>query len=505
MNKLLKISIVAFSTLFIVSSCEDLLDQPVPGKFSEEEFYKTDEDATLATTAVYDQLSNIYNRVWASMYLLKMMPSDETNAAGADANDQVGYQNLDDFKHDSENPFVRDVWNITYNAINRANKVINKIEPTNEYRQRLIAENKALRAFFYMELVSLWGDVPLVLEDIPASDLGSIGRTPKAEVYTQIEKDLTEAMAVLPLKSEYGNTDKFRMSKGTAQALLGKAHLYQEEWSDAVTHFEAVITSQEYGLEPNIARVFSRAGEFGIESLLEINYTSSEQYSWGNFPWGGPNESNIIVQLMGPREIIYTKAPGDSLLEGWGYNTPTKKIYDAFVAAGDESRRKLVLMSLEELEAAGGGFSEPNRYEFEGYFQRKYATFETETGGPDGPLNYGTNFKLLRYADVLLMAAEAHFRDNNENKAREYLNDVRQRPGTNLPEVTATGDALFEAIVLERQLELAFEGFRYIDLVRWGLADEELGPLGFVSGKHEVFPIPNADVISAGLEQNPNF
>ena len=206
---------------------------------------------------------------------------------------------------------------------------------------------------------------------------------------------------------------------------------------------------------------------------------------------------------MGPRGDYYTKAPADSLIAGWGFNLPKQKMWDAFVAAGDVQRRKQIVMSQAELIAAGGNWTNPTAWDYEGFFQRKYGAFASQTGGPVSELNYGTNWRHIRYADVLLMAAEAYNKSSNDVKARGYLNLVRQRSG--LADVSASGTALFDAIVKERQLELAFEGFRYTDLVRWNLAQQELGGLGYQANKHNVLPIPDFDVRVATLPQNPNY
>lgn len=489
----------------MATSCSDFLDQEVPGKFAEQDFYQTDEDAEFAVTAIYDMVSAHYFSSWNSLYVVKVMLSDDSNAGGSNDGDQKGYQDLDDFNIDSQNDKVNDTWRMLYYAIYRSNKVINKIPGDTDLQKRLIGEAKALRAMNYMDLVSLWGGVPLVLGDIAPSEYSSIPRATVAEVYNQIETDLKEAISVLPDASTYSLSDRFRFSKGAAQAYLGKAHLFQEEWSEAATQFEAVIASGTYDLEPSVAAAFSEAGEFGIESLFELSFTNGESYDWGNFPWGEKPESNIHVQLMGPRADYYTMAPGDSLIGGWGFNVPKQKLYDAYINAGDNTRRVQTMMSEEELEAAGGNWSVDNAWDFEGFWQRKYGTFSTHTAGPVNELNYGTNIRLMRYADVLLMAAEAQFRSSNEAKALTYINQVRQRPGTNLPAVSVSGNDLFDAIVLERQLELALEGHRFVDLVRWGKANAELGPLGFTAGKNEVLPIPINNVRSAGLQQNSGY
>ncbi|HEY0678324.1 MAG TPA: RagB/SusD family nutrient uptake outer membrane protein [Chitinophagaceae bacterium] len=499
----IKTTLICFATILFASGCKKFLDQEVPGAFPEQDFYKTDADASQAVIGVYDMMQAHYNSNWASLYMVKTLLSDESNAGGSDAGDQPGYQTLDNYNFDATNDKVRDAWRMTYFTIYRANKVINNVEAVNDFRKRLIAEAKALRAYNYFELVSLWGDVPLVLDDIPPAQYTSIGRATKANVYAQIEKDLNEAIAALPLKNNYGSADKFRVTKGMAQALLGKAMLYQGKWNEAATQFEAVITSNQYSLASSIGATFSRNHEFGQESVFEISYTNQRSYDWGNFPWGGAPESNIHIQLMGPRGDYYTKAPTDSLIAGWGFILPKQKMWDAFVNAGDVNRRRQTVMSVGELIAAGGNWTNPTAYDYEGFFQRKYGAFTSQTGTPIGELNYGTNWRHIRYADVLLMAAEAFFKAGNEPKARGYINLVRQRSG--MPDVTVSGPALFNSIVLERQLELAFEGFRFTDLVRWGLAAQELSSLGFKQGKHELLPIPDYDVKTGNLSQNAGY
>jgi starch-binding outer membrane protein, SusD/RagB family len=500
---LIKSTIVCLSALVLTSGCKKFLDQPVPGAFAEEDFYKTDLDATQAVTATYDMMQAHYNNNWGSLYMIKMLLSDESNAGGSDAGDQPGYQTLDNYNFDATNDKVRDAWRMCYFTIYRANKVINRTLPETTLRKRLIAEAKTIRAYNYFELVSLWGDVPLVLDDIPPAEYTNTGRKPKAEVYAQIQKDLTEAMVDLPLKSGYSGADRFRVSRGTAQALLGKALLYQQKWAEAATQLEAVITSNQYFLASSVGAAFSRNHEFGPESVFEISYTNGRSYDWGNFPWGSAPESNIHIQLMGPRGDYYTKAPSDSLIGGWGFNLPKQKLWNAFIAAGDVNRRQQTIMSVGELTTAGGNWSNPAAYDYEGFFQRKYGAFGSQTGGPISELNYGTNWRHIRYADVLLMAAEAFNKSSNDLKSRQYLNLIRQRAG--LADVSASGTALFDAIVRERQLELAFEGVRYTDLVRWSLAATELAALGYQQNKHSLLPIPDFDVRTARLAQNPNY
>jgi len=502
MGTFIKKTIVYCLMVVMVTGCKKFLDQPVAGALPEEDFYKTDLDATQAVTAIYDMMQAHYNNNWGSLYMIKTLLSDESNTGGADAGDQPGYQTIDKYNFDATNDKIRDAWRMLYFTIYRANKVINKTKPETHLRNRLIAEAKALRAYNYFDLVSLWGDVPLVLDDIDPSGYTKTGRKPKTVVYDQIEKDLQDAITLLPLKNSFGSADKFRVSKGMAQALLGKVYLYEQKFDDAAVQFETVINSGQYGLAPSIGAAFSKNFEFGIESVFEISYTTDRSYDWSNFPWSAQPESNIHIQLMGPRSDYYTKAPGDSLLGGWGFNLPRRNLWNAFVSAGDVERRNQTLMSKEELIAIGGNWSNDNAWGFEGYFQRKYGSFSTQTAGPVNELNYGSNWRMIRFADVLLLAAEANYRANNESKARQYINIVRKRSG--LPDITPSGSALFDAIVKERELELAFEGFRFTDLVRWGLAQKELGPLGYQS-KHALLPIPDYDIKTGKLTQNPGY
>ena len=325
-------------------------------------------------------------------------------------------------------------------------------------------------------------------------------RTPKAEVYTQIEKDLKDAIALLPLKSELSASQKFRFAKGAAQGLLGKVYLYQGKASEAATVLATVISSGEYSLETDFSDVWAATNEFGVESLFEISYISTEAYNWGNFPWGGGNESNIEAQLEGPRDVVFDLS-GTSLdvRNGWGFNNPSKKIGDLFVDEGKGPRYDATLISAEDLIATGGAINDPpaggSHHDYEGYMRMKYVTKSSETNTEAvAELNYTINWRILRYADVLLLAAEAYHLSDEDGKAKIELNKVRDRAG--LDDVTATGTALFDAIKKERQMEMAFEGQRYWDLVRWGDANAEMSDIGFVVGKHEVFPIPQNEIIA---------
>ena len=497
--------ILVLALITVLTACKkDWLDVPPIGKLAEDDFYKTDEDATNALMAAYDILQWANARDWNSAYLVKTFPSDESNTGGGDSGDQPPFQELDVFTYSSANATIAAVWQSNYYGIYRANKVINNVVPENDYRNQVIAEAQFLRAYYYMEIVTMFGTGPLLLQEPPPSEYGQPFASAD-EIWAQIEIDLQAAMAVLPNKSEYAAEDVFRASKGACQALLGKAYLYQEKWSQAVAEFNKVISSNEYQLQDDFSTLFLSESEFGVESIFEVSYVSTAGYDWGTFQWGGNRamENNVTWQLTGPRGDYFQ--PGQSgLIGGWGFNYPKANVYQTYVDEGDEVRKPATLLSLEDLQALGGDWTGEDAWGWEGYIRVKYGTRSDETGGPVGELNYGTNLRLLRFADVLLMAAEANYRAGNEGQALVELNKVRSR--AELPAVTASGNALFDAIVTERKMELAFEAVRFLDLIRWGLADQYLSQYGYVEGKHNLYPIPIDEIRNnPNAVQNPGY
>ena len=504
----MKIRYNIFAVLALIvmfTSCsKDFLEVDSIGKMSEELFYETDEDATMAIMATYDILQWMNARDWNSAYLVKTFPSDESNVGGGDAGDQPPYQELGKYTYGATNAPITAVWQSCYFGIYRANKVINKVQPETALRKQIIAEAQFLRAYYYFEIVSMFGMGPLILQEPAPSEYGQ-PFVQKDAIYAQIKIDLEAAMPLLPKKSQYAAEDKFRASKGAAQALLGKAMLYNEKWAESAAAFELIIASNEYQLQEDFTTLFLKESEYGVESIFEASWVTTEGYDWGTFQWGGarPMENNITWQLTGPRGDYFV-AGETGLIGGWGFNYPKTNAYQVFVDAGDEIRKASSILSLEDLRAQGGDWTNEDSWGWDGHIRVKYGTRMDETSGDNGAvpeLNYGTNLRLLRYADVLLMAAEANYRAGNNGVAANYLNQVRARADLGV----ATGD-IFEAIVKERQMELCFEGVRFLDLVRWGRAADVLGPLGFVAGKHEVFPIPQDETRNnTNAEQNTGY
>ena len=509
--------------VFIFTACsKDFLEVAPVGKLSSDNFLKNDNDVKLATMGVYDKLQNNYSSgSWASVYFIKNLPADDTKCAGPNAGDTPEYQYLDDFNITSDNSRFATIWTRFYSTINSCNTIITNVGANTAATpgmKIMVGEAKALRAFTYLDLVIMFGGVPLMTVNPTQSSEFSKPRATPAEVYAQIEADLKEAISVLPRKSAYSATDKFRFSKGTAQALLGKALLYQKKYAESATVLAALIADNDYSLEPNYPDIWSKTHEFGVESIFEISYTSQENYGWGNFPWGGGNENNIEMQLEGPR------ADGDgsfdfsgldpaklNIVGGWGFNLPSKKIGDLLYSNPIDKRIKGSVVSEADYFAAGGKYQVGEYpYDYEGYLRLKYANRASETTDPataQPELNYGSNYRIIRYADVLLMAAEAYNKSSNDGAAKAELKKITDRAG--IAAHTEAGTALFDQIVIERAKELCFEGSRYWDLIRWDMADAQMKSIGFVKGKHELFPIPLNEIIANTAmdekDQNPGY
>lgn len=480
-TKIKIINMIVFASTLLLFACSDNFFDTAPRGVvsSADNFYKTDAEAAGGVLACYDLVQDQQFGIWQGSYLVRMVLGDEAITGGGGRGDQPGYEELNEFNFGPNNPFMGQVYAGCFRIINRCNTLIKYTTGDSPAKIINIAEAKCLRALANFELVTLYGgNASLVLHLLEPSEYQ---QSPGGEavIWAAIETDLTEAAADLPLKSVYSAKDKYRVSKGFAQALLGKAYLYQGKYAEAAAIFETVISSAEYSLVPattvaGIEDIFKKSQEFGRESLFEVSFSSSTSRDWGNFNWGNNrvNENCITWQLMGPRSDYFSGLDKVGMSQGWGFGYPNPLVESLFLSEGPAGniRRQASLMSEAELTAAG--VTVPNAsgnypYGYAGYIRVKYASWKSETGAPVGELNYGTNLRYMRYADVLLMAAEANnLKTSPDNtKASGYINQVRTRAG--LGAAPEAGAALFDRIVKERQMELAFEGWRYMDLMRW--------------------------------------
>ena len=489
-NYILSMAII----ILVASSCKKFVDYKPSEDYqiTADDYLKSQDDYQKMVIGTYSPLQWI----WANT-VIGDVASDNSVSGGENATDQLGFQQIDDYQIVANNSYLTEAWKSCYEGINRANYLEeNKAKLDFTGKDALYGEVYFLRAFYYFELVKMFGDVPLFVDKrLSVSDSKSYQRTPKAAVYTQIEKDLADAIAVLPIT----NIQKGRVTKYAAQALLGKVLLYQEKFTEAAAMLENVVNGP-FSLVPNFGDIFLQAGENGTESVFEIQYSNASPfYDWSN---PGRGQGNLAVQVCGIRNLTGNSPYG----QGWSTNLPTANLAAAF-AAGDK-RKGVTVLDIEAYKTANPSYGITYLvapYKNTGLYNQKYLPRKGETSG-QVELNYLNNFRTIRYADVLLMAAEANNRASaaNDSKAQTYLNKVRQRAfGDMLHDISATGAALKQAIWDERRVELAMEGDRFFDLVRTGQAASKI--TGFVVGKNELFPIPQQEIDISGLTQNNGY
>ncbi len=480
------ILLIVLSLGFI--GCEDYVDYDASEAYTivADDYFKTSADYEAALVGTYDVLQwNIYS------VMIGDIASNNSLCGGESATDVIGLQKIDDMIHVPQNDQLTSTWKWLYEGINRANYLVeNKDKLEFSRKAELYGEVMFLRAYYYFELVKIFGDVPLFTQSrLTASDSNTLTRAAKATVYAQIEKDLQDAIAALPAaKSTNGRATSF-----TAHALLGKVYLYQEKFEEAATILEPLIGL--YTLPSSLQSVFYNSGQNGPESVFEVQHSkNSNWFDWG-FPQG--SEGSFAIIHHGPRGYN-----GSVYASGWSFNVPSQDLYDAYDAA--DTRRGVAILDIVAWAASTGAeYSEG--YEHTGYFNHKYIP-RAGLSGAQQELNYGINYRAIRYADVLLMAAEANSRkaSPNDSKAQNYLNQVRARAfGNNSRASSSTGATLTKEIWNERRLELAMEGHRFFDLVRTGEAAATIP--GFIAGKHEVFPIPQTEIDISGLTQNAGY
>lgn len=480
----------------ILSSCVDEFVERQPEyNLGSENYFNSEDDYQKALIGAYDLLQATY-----ANNILGEIASDNTLCGGGSAIDVVGWQQIDDMIHTPVNSNLGDIWNWMYAGVNRCNYILEYQDKIDfEGKEQIIGETRFLRAYYYFELVKWFGPVPLKETRFQIGDETSIPRSPKTEVYAFIESDLQYAIEHLDnFAPQLG-----RVTKGAAQALLGKAYLYQEKFQQAATVLDQVISSQNYDLATDYASIFENDGENGIGSVFEIQYTDAEGASFGCLQC---SEGNVAVGFMGIRNYS-----GPFFDSGYSFNVPVEEAYNAY-EQGD-TRRDVSILSMQKLVSenpnwnGGEGVTYGQGYEHTDYFNRKYLPRKGDQNLGDANLTNPNNYRALRFADVLLMAAEAYNRGGiSDETARQYVNRVRQRAfGDQDHNVTASGNALTEIIWNERRLELMGEGHRFFDLVRTGRAAQVID--GFVAGKHEVFPIPYQEIqfANGNWEQNPNY
>ena len=484
-------------TLGLYSCTDKFLDEEENYLIDSEGYFNSEDDYYMALVGAYDLLQATYVN-----NLLGEIASDNTLCGGESATDVVGFQQIDDMTHTPVNANLRDVWNWMFAGVKRTNYFLefqNNIEF--DGRVQMVAEVRFLRAYFHFELVKWFGGIPIkdyanALEGsgkrFSPGDETSIPRYSVEEVYALIESDLIFAANNL----DYTAPQVGRVTKGAAQALLGKAYLYQDKFSESATVLEDLINNGPYQLSSDFAQIFELDGENGVGSVFEVQYTDGEGAGFDCFQC---SEGNIAVGYMGIRN--HTGPVYDS---GFSFNVPVQAAYEVY-SPGDIRRDVSILDIVAWAEATGATYVEG--YEHTGYYNRKYLPRKGDQNIGDQNLTNPNNYRSIRYADVLLMAAEALNRGGiDDSQALSYLNQVRERAfGNSNSNISASGSALTDAIWEERRFELMGEGHRFFDLVRTGQAATAID--GFQAGKHELFPIPFEEIqfSNGNWNQNPNY
>ena len=469
---------------FLSCNDNDFLDVN-PSKETTEQALSNPTAATELVNAVYNKFLN-WNESSFAWNGVSSMTSDDADK-GSDPGDTGGDKDLmDALTFTTTSLSFNEVWEANYQGIARANqalKFLPDLAIDETLKKRLIGESKFLRAMFYFRLGQMFGGVPLIKnvpdiqnqEDINAANI----RVTRKEIYEFVIADLTEAAADLP--TQYGSADLGRATKGAALALLAKVNMYNLEDPDRwqkVKDLTTQVMGLGYDLTTNYEDIWKESGENNIESIFEIQARGET-----------PNK--------GVEGYFVTQGARGAGGWGWGFNTPTQDLADAY-EPNDARRDATIIFRGETL---WDGLLVPNTVSNPMYNQKAYVSKTAETfNGNDWDSN--KNIRILRFAEVLLMNAEAAIEVGGD--AATPLNRVRNRAGLgNAPVVDKA------AVWKERRVELAFEHDRYFDLVRQGRAGVVLRAHGknFVDGKHELFPIPQTQIDLSGglLTQNPGY
>lgn len=504
-RKSFKYLTIAVSIVLITGSCKKSFVELKPeGLFLTENYYQNENQAFAALVGVYDVMRK-NSGGFENMITFMNAGSDDFFAGGGGASDGQGIQDFSSYSTNQQT-MPLSYWSDHYQGIFRANTLLSKLPGAtmdDAVRARFAAEAKTCRANYYFNLVRMFKNVPLILEPLSPNDIYNVTQATPAEVYAQIEADLTDAIAVLPGTVSAGS-EGGRFTKPGAEALLGKVYLYEGKNTEAASVLADVNGSvpgqpNAYGnhLLTSFSDLWVFSNKFNAEALIEV--THSNQVSLGDWGlWGSSrDESNTVNQMVGPRSYVPVTANApDFIGNGWSFNPITD---DLFNALQGDPRFDATVFDVDALVANGDAtYNAGACYQGTGHFLKKFLPHNADRAPAGSPeLNYQQNSYVIRLADSYLMEAEAL--GGSGARAQALLDAVRARVG--LPSVPVS----LTAIKNERRLELAGEGHRFFDLVRWGDAPSVLGGRGFVAGKHEIFPIPVNELQGTKLVQNPNY
>jgi len=482
--------------LVFISSC-DFLEESPTDRLVTTNFYSNAKDAQAAVDATYQQLNSIYNRL---MYMLGELPTDNLKNGLGMPNPFL--QNLEFLRIDSENTFVKDMWVNNYAGISRANSAIENIPNItmdNTLKNRFIGEARFLRALYYFNLVRYFGDVPLITKLETIND--AMGpRVSKEEIYGLIIDDLTFAESNLPNRTQYSSKDEGRATNGAAKILLGKVYLTKGDFGKAKDKLAEVVENEAtygYGLHANYEDNWNTAKESGIEAVFYLEYKKA------------PFPSNGEMGLAGPKYSI----PGGNIgMTGSNEaDIPTRELYDAF---NPNDTRRAKNLKFDFLNPVSG----------------KILTSSIPLSGKywlDGVKSASdcdVNMHVIRYADAILMYAEALNEVGEGDKALAQLNRIMQRAfGNSSGNYSPMSKEAFRSVVLhERRLEFFHEGHRWFDLVRTNTFIQRMKDhsayeasvaeankteiAANIKDAYTLYPIPQREIdLNEALTQNPGY
>ncbi|MGB4400032.1 MAG: RagB/SusD family nutrient uptake outer membrane protein, partial [Daejeonella sp.] len=467
-TSILSLSLLVCLTL--VTGCEESLDLYPPSAVSENVFWKQEKDALFAVNAVYRELDH-QNMV---------VTLDGSTDIGYVRNSWVTWYKMGMGIQDALDPEVSEAWTRYYAGVRKANDVINNVDKISsgnpEVLKRVKAEARFLRAYFYTNLTSLFGDVPLPLEPLKITE--QMSKKPKAEVVSFIISELDDIVKTNALPISYSGNDIGRATKGAALALKARLCIRNEKWAEAAAAAKAVMDLGVYGLFPNYGDLFTYAGENSKEVILSRQYAKGglthNALSWGPSSIGGSTDAEPVRKLFNKFEYKGQKDPANPYMNldpRWGFSF----YYPGSVVSTDGPQPVLYNSSPNASNTSIDKVNTQDNTSSHGWNIRKYIDYKNDKANP----NQGAiDIILIRYADVLLMYAESKI-ELNELDASVYaaLNQVRTRPSVEMPPFSpGKTQAELRAIVRnERCVELAFEGLRLFDMWRWNIGAEKAG------------------------------
>ncbi|MCJ8164039.1 RagB/SusD family nutrient uptake outer membrane protein [Pontibacter sp. E15-1] len=521
----------------VLQACEDdFLDRKPLSDLTTANFYTSADDAIAALNAAYDPLQwDVHSRM---DWIFGDVVGGDTDKGSTDDQDYSEILQFQNFTQVASAPLLMDFWSQSYDGVYRTNLVLERIPPIEmdeTLKARILGEAKFLRAQYYFDLVKAYGRVPIITKVLNPDEVFVPRPTSIAENWDQMEQDLREAIPVLP--ATYSGGDVGRATKGAAQALLAKILLFQstpdgcssspyatsDKYEEVVTLTNEIINSGNYSLLKNFPDLFTLAGENSSEIVFAV------QGVGGTGGWNNDNDGLALNQWVSPRtaEVSgwgFSTPIGPLTPEGYGGNPKIKvnNIVEAFEPC-DPRLDYSILMIGDTINGQRYDYARKDKdspwSEFKPWSRTRYSIQkflipeDQLTGAANSPLN----ITLIRYADVLLWNAEALNELGRSAEALVSLNKVRTRARESktaatcpLPATTTSQAELRDLIMLERRRELAFEGHRFFDLVRTCRASAVLTAMGrpFVEGKHNLFPIPQAEIDRNPAlqgDQNPGF